>query len=111
MMKISKVARVFFSTSPKENFALKIPHPTMAESFETKFPKEQLEKLMNPKGFLDPNEKENYTFEEPQQNTEGNEGEKTQMKPEEIKECGFKVKGPEPTRFGDWEKKGRCIDF
>lgn len=19
--------------------------------------------------------------------------------------------GPEPTRFGDWEKKGRCIDF
>ncbi len=21
------------------------------------------------------------------------------------------VKGPEPTRFGDWEKNGRCIDF
>ena len=20
-------------------------------------------------------------------------------------------KGPEPTRFGDWEHKGRCIDF
>ncbi|PKR59185.1 DUF1674 domain-containing protein [Thalassospira lohafexi] len=20
-------------------------------------------------------------------------------------------KGPEPTRFGDWESKGRCIDF
>jgi hypothetical protein len=20
-------------------------------------------------------------------------------------------KGPEPTRFGDWEKSGRCIDF
>ena len=20
-------------------------------------------------------------------------------------------KGPEPTRFGDWEKGGRCIDF
>ncbi len=20
-------------------------------------------------------------------------------------------KGPEPTRYGDWEKKGRCIDF
>jgi hypothetical protein len=19
--------------------------------------------------------------------------------------------GPEPTRFGDWEKDGRCIDF
>ncbi|HEX6997072.1 MAG TPA: DUF1674 domain-containing protein [Gammaproteobacteria bacterium] len=20
-------------------------------------------------------------------------------------------KGPEPTRFGDWERAGRCIDF
>lgn len=20
-------------------------------------------------------------------------------------------KGPEPTRFGDWENKGRCTDF
>lgn len=19
--------------------------------------------------------------------------------------------GPEPTRYGDWEKKGRCVDF
>ncbi|MGR9087862.1 MAG: DUF1674 domain-containing protein [Gammaproteobacteria bacterium] len=21
------------------------------------------------------------------------------------------VSGPEPTRYGDWEKNGRCIDF
>ncbi len=21
------------------------------------------------------------------------------------------VKGPEPTRYGDWEHKGRCTDF
>jgi hypothetical protein len=21
------------------------------------------------------------------------------------------VTGPDPTRFGDWEKNGRCIDF
>ena len=26
------------------------------------------------------------------------------------KEIGGR-KGPEPTRFGDWEKNGRCIDF
>lgn len=30
--------------------------------------------------------------------------------------CVFPVElggrdGPEPTRFGDWEKAGRCIDF
>ena len=28
----------------------------------------------------------------------------------EIKEIGG-PKGPEPTRFGDWERNGRCIDF
>ncbi len=27
-----------------------------------------------------------------------------------TKEVGG-VDGPEPTRYGDWEKKGRCIDF
>ena len=26
------------------------------------------------------------------------------------KEIGGR-EGPEPTRFGDWEKNGRCIDF
>ena len=28
----------------------------------------------------------------------------------EPKEIGG-PQGPEPTRFGDWERKGRCIDF
>ena len=23
----------------------------------------------------------------------------------------FGPKGPEPTRYGDWEQKGRCTDF
>jgi len=32
-------------------------------------------------------------------------------RPKEIaKEIGG-PKGPEPTRFGDWERKGRCVDF
>ena len=26
------------------------------------------------------------------------------------KETG-RPKGPEPTRYGDWESKGRCVDF
>jgi hypothetical protein len=29
---------------------------------------------------------------------------------ERPKEIGG-PKGPEPTRYGDWEKGGRCIDF
>jgi hypothetical protein len=32
------------------------------------------------------------------------------VKPQQPKEIGG-PKGPEPTRYGDWEKNGRCIDF
>lgn len=28
----------------------------------------------------------------------------------QVRELGG-PKGPEPTRFGDWERKGRCVDF
>lgn len=35
---------------------------------------------------------------------------KLPAKTKEQKEIGG-PKGPEPTRFGDWEKNGRCIDF
>ncbi len=27
-----------------------------------------------------------------------------------VREVGGPA-GPEPTRYGDWERKGRCIDF
>jgi hypothetical protein len=38
--------------------------------------------------------------------------EKSDEKPagEAPKEIGGR-KGPDPTRFGDWEKDGRCVDF
>jgi len=28
-----------------------------------------------------------------------------------VRELGGRKDGTEPTRFGDWEKHGRCIDF
>ncbi|HEX4895085.1 MAG TPA: DUF1674 domain-containing protein [Solimonas sp.] len=31
--------------------------------------------------------------------------------PEKVPELGGRRDGPEPTRYGDWEKNGRCIDF
>lgn len=31
-------------------------------------------------------------------------------RPEPAAEIGGRD-GPEPTRYGDWEKNGRCIDF
>jgi len=33
-----------------------------------------------------------------------------QASDERPKEIGGR-KGPDPTRYGDWEKGGRCIDF
>ncbi len=30
---------------------------------------------------------------------------------EHVPELGGRTDGPEPTRYGDWEKNGRCIDF
>ena len=38
---------------------------------------------------------------------DSNTKEQPEIKPKEI----GGPKGPEPTRYGDWEKKGRCIDF
>lgn len=44
--------------------------------------------------------------------------EKTETKPPETKPAPATLppeiggqKGPEPTRYGDWEKNGRCTDF
>jgi hypothetical protein len=31
-------------------------------------------------------------------------------KPATVPEIGGPA-GPEPTRYGDWERRGRCIDF
>ncbi|MCC6593699.1 MAG: DUF1674 domain-containing protein [Xanthomonadales bacterium] len=33
-----------------------------------------------------------------------------QQVPPGTRETGGRA-GPEPTRYGDWEKNGRCIDF
>jgi hypothetical protein len=32
------------------------------------------------------------------------------VEPAKVPEIGGR-KGPDPTRYGDWEKDGRCVDF
>lgn len=32
-------------------------------------------------------------------------------KGEAVREIGGRKDGTDPTRYGDWEKHGRCIDF
>ncbi len=34
-----------------------------------------------------------------------------EQKPQKPKEIGGRKDGTDPTRYGDWEKNGRCIDF
>jgi len=31
--------------------------------------------------------------------------------PQPVREIGGRKDGPEPTRYGDWERNGRCTDF
>ncbi len=38
------------------------------------------------------------------------EGEGPLVGAKKVPETGGPA-GPEPTRYGDWERKGRCIDF
>lgn len=38
------------------------------------------------------------------------QGNKSKDDHRESEEVGG-PRGPEPTRYGDWERKGRCIDF
>lgn len=46
----------------------------------------------------------------PTESGPGLEGPPGSPSPPEAREIGGRD-GPEPTRYGDWEKNGRCIDF
>jgi hypothetical protein len=50
------------------------------------------------------------TTERTQDTSENGAASESDAKPEKPREHGG-PKGPEPTRYGDWEKNGRCIDF
>ncbi|XP_053315063.1 succinate dehydrogenase assembly factor 4, mitochondrial [Spea bombifrons] len=64
--------------------------------------KQPLKKPKTPQGRLDEAEQSNME-KEPLQRFPGDVNPVT-------KEKGG-PRGPEPTRYGDWERKGRCIDF
>ncbi|XP_066536188.1 succinate dehydrogenase assembly factor 4, mitochondrial [Hoplias malabaricus] len=64
--------------------------------------KEPLRKAKTPQGRFDTDEKDTQTKDV------------LEKFPDDVnphtKEKGG-PRGPEPTRYGDWERKGRCIDF
>ena len=92
------------------------------------FSKEEVEKYLDPFGFLDTNQYVNYQTKEidlsNKVNNEDYQNElneidnisdpkiKADVKEKSMpKEYGFKYSGPEPTKFGDWNIKGKCTDF
>ena len=53
---------------------------------------------MDPRGFMSEEEKNREEENKPENTKENNGGDEKKMQPE----YGFKPKGPEPTRYGDW---------
>jgi hypothetical protein len=53
----------------------------------------------------DPSREDELTGSEPEETAKDEKS-----PPARPKEIGGR-KGPDPTRYGDWEKGGRCIDF
>jgi len=101
-------------------------HSTSAEGFAKKFSEKEVEKLLDPMGFVDKRDLNSYEGltadgklkkvleENPNSQEKTYNYDNHNVKPhvkEMPKEYGFKVTGPEPTRYGDWEKKGRVSDF
>ena len=54
------------------------------------------------------NDKQNITSSDNELDKKGTENDVKQQ-PQTVEKGG--PKGPEPTRFGDWESNGRCTDF
>jgi hypothetical protein len=53
---------------------------------------------------------ESKSFPEPAATKEATRKKPLPSKPAPTREIGG-PKGPEPTRYGDWESNGRCSDF
>ena len=87
----------------------KPPNPTVPFGMIQKPP----ENLMNPKGFIPEKDLDNYEETKKEDiSKEDNEPIKYTEEGKPLpKEIGFRYKGPEPTKFGDWAHKGRCTDF
>lgn len=57
-----------------------------------------------------PNSTASPELEESQSDPEQTTERKSERSNPSVREIGG-PKGPEPTRYGDWERNGRCIDF
>lgn len=66
---------------------------------------DELSGILRPMSKTDPSSKDDVTGSAPDDTA--SEEQSSEARPKEI---GGR-EGPDPTRYGDWEKGGRCIDF
>ena len=107
------------------------------KQFGKGFTQAEVEKYLDPFGFLNKDEKAEALSLELAEKAKLNEANKEKVEASSIdanqvnsqplrieatntdnkskdkmpKEYGMKPKGPEPTRYGDWERNGKCVDF
>jgi hypothetical protein len=111
-----------------KNFS-KIDIQKQGDLLGKKFSKEEVKKYLDPFGFLNKSEYDEAKKVEAKIKTPNAEQPNLTQKLEEIqkiedpklkadmieksmpKEYGYKFNGPEPTKYGDWNIKGKCSDF
>lgn len=89
------------------------------KNFKKNFTKEELEKFLDPYGFLnsdynksDENNKVIKSSNNEFKINDNNKNHNLKIDPKDMpKEYGIKPRGKEPTRYGDWEINGKCVDF
>lgn len=123
---VNRLSVFGFSTQNKDSKITPPPRSTTAEGFGKKFSEKEVEKLLDPMGFIKKDEVPEYegldaqgklkdfkkALDDPKEKKFNYEGHNVKEHIKDMKEeVGFKHKGPEPTRYGDWEKKGRVSDF
>ncbi len=116
----------FFSDKTEKKFNIEIKKVGDVKNMGKVFSKDEVEKYLDPFGFLDTNQYVNYQTKEIDKSNNEEDYQKKLVEIEEIKdpkvkadvkeksmpkEYGFKYTGPEPTKFGDWNIKGKCSDF
>jgi len=57
------------------------------------------------------NQRAETANEQPEVTGQENRSDEPRRRPQQPQGERGGPKGPEPTRFGDWEKNGRCFDF
>lgn len=119
---MKSVIKRFFSGAGDKIKVVKVTDSKI-KNFGLSFSQDEMHKYLDPFGFLNKDEKEEVSIlikaEEAdlkknnnKEDAKTNDSANTKITKEQMpKEYGMKPKGPEPTRYGDWERNGKCVDF